>query len=655
VRSQRERGEVPITEQRAAVIGLVQIEDPDLASFLRAASLMPSKYRQRLPAVLADRERELIVKSQRIVSWALRIALSLLLLLSVAGSLRAQTQIPVYPSATPSACTIGELIFSALLNQLEVCGTIPNTWNSVGAAGAGVPGVFTISNACNVVYTNCLQWVDDDSTDNCGTATTAFMALINGYAGPGAVQVYIGGSGAGKAYLLKTCDLVFGTSTGPPAVSIHANATLDAGTNSSANLIQFGDGTHGFPIVSRLDGGTFVGGASLTTAGIEVKNGQGNTLLQNITWTNFGAGNATLGSCTNYAIQFDNFVYEATVSGNHWGMNDSTTGRCAFNNTGGTTGESTVIFTNNTIGGKSGAVCASVGIQDGGYYGTTSSNNIGNIAIPIRLLGSGHRVYGNQLDTEGCAANGVNAVINFGPPSGATSTVDASTIENNVAQFGSGHATNFIQKAGDTGAGSAISNWNIIGNSQSGTTSTSALLLGGNPNCGNGVVFPSFCYEYANAGLTPTYSCGATTSGWAVGTQVAACQFTSSNANLGSTAVLTAPSFAGQSTPLTLTCEVVIGTADTTSSTLPQCVLTYTDAFSNTTQTVTATPVWASGTVGCSGSATNTVGNSCKGSLAFANVKSGTTINASTINFADSGGGTHMAFDVNVSAFLNQN
>ena len=69
VRSQRERGELPITEQRTAVIGLVHLEDPDLASFLKAASLMPSKYRERLQRVLSDAERELIVKSQRIVSW----------------------------------------------------------------------------------------------------------------------------------------------------------------------------------------------------------------------------------------------------------------------------------------------------------------------------------------------------------------------------------------------------------------------------------------------------------------------------------------------------------------------------------------------------------------------------------------------------------
>src|SRR5690242_6935518 len=57
-------------------------------------------------------------------------------------------------------------------------------------------GVFTISPACGA-QANCLQWVDDDSTDNCGTATTNFLALINAYAGPGIPQLFIEGASYG--------------------------------------------------------------------------------------------------------------------------------------------------------------------------------------------------------------------------------------------------------------------------------------------------------------------------------------------------------------------------------------------------------------------------------------------------------------------------
>jgi hypothetical protein len=353
-----------------------------------------------------------------------------------------------------------------------------------GPTGVGLgSSVFVIQNAnCNSA-TNCLQWTDDDSTNNCGSATTAFMASINAYAGPGAVQVFINGSGTGKAYLLSTCQLIFnptGSAVGI-AATIHLNASLDAGTNSSANLIQFGDGTHGG--VYRLDGGTFLGGASLTVAGIEIKNAVGNTVITNTNFFNFGAGNATLGSCTNYAIQFDDFVFEGTVSYNHWNNGDATTGRCFANVSGATVGENTIFFSHNTIGGRSGSFCASQGIVDGGWFGSIDNNNIGNIAVAVRLQGGSHRLSDNELDSEGCVASGVNAAIQWGA-NGSSTDVDGASITDNLVQIGTGHLTNFMQQAGNSTA--SISNVMLNGNASSsaqvslGVTSTQGLLISGN-------------------------------------------------------------------------------------------------------------------------------------------------------------------------------
>lgn len=98
-------------------------------------------------------------------------------------------------------------------------------------------------------------------------------------------------------------------------------------------------------------------------------------------------------------------------------------------------------------------------------------------------------------------------------------------------------------------------------------------------------------------------------------------------------------------------CQVVLTRAATTSSTLPQCQITYTDAISNTSQTLVLTPVWASGTAGCSGSTTNTVGNSCTGSSAQITAKINTVVNYATINYASSGA-TSMQYQVSINAVI---
>ena len=487
------------------------------------------------------------------------------------------------------------------------------------ASGSFTNGVFNISTSCSAT-SNCLQWVDDDSTDNCGAATTAFMALINAYAGPGGVQVFIGGSGPGKAYLLQTCQLIF---TGAHAIItvINCNGTLDAGTNSSANLVQFSQGSNGG--VYRWTGCTFTGGANLTVAGIEVTNSTGNAEIQYVNWLNFGAGNATLGTCTNWAVQFDNWIYEATIAHNEWTVTDSTTGRCAFNNVGTQSEESTVFFDHNVVGGKSGSFCGGVGIQDGGYFGTISANNIGNLAADIQIYGGGHRIIGNQLDNEGCVITGSNAVILYGLKGSTAWTVDGVTVSDNVAQFRGGGPQNFIQKAGNNSGASVISNWSILGNTQqngSGSNYVTAALIAGPVSCGTSTFAGNtpLCSIYGNSNILPPSLCPSGYSGaapgWQIGDKVAGCASSTAGAVVGSTALWIAPSAGG--TPIYVNCEIMELTQATTSSTMPQCNITYTEGFTGTssTQTLILTPVFASSIQGCSGTfaANPAVGVSCQ-------------------------------------------
>ena len=173
-------------------------------------------------------------------------------------------------AGTTTYTTIGMVGFR-IRASAYVSGTAVVTITAGGSGGGGgsttglAPntGIFTVSNNCSS-QTNCLAWTDDNSTDNCGTATTTFMTAINAYAGPGRPQVFIGGSGVGKAYKLTSCSLAF---------LIPVNITMSATINcaqSSANCIQFGPtGQSGFtaansPTYGIHGGGTFVGGASLT-------------------------------------------------------------------------------------------------------------------------------------------------------------------------------------------------------------------------------------------------------------------------------------------------------------------------------------------------------------------------------------------------------
>jgi|HubBroStandDraft_6_1064221.scaffolds.fasta_scaffold00605_12 hypothetical protein len=521
--------------------------------------------------------------------------------------------------------------------------------------GVGInTGVFYISNNCSTLPTSqCLPLVDDDSTDNCGAALTAFMASVNAYAGPGVPSVIIQGSGVGKAYKFATtnCHLAFLIPT-----HVQGPATFDC-AQTGTNCIQLGPTG-----LSGLTGAqaqmysvhdlTFVGGASLTVAGIEQEPYISNADITHNRFTNFGATNATAGSCTNFAFQMDQNAAESTVSYNEWVVTDSTTNRCGFNNPlGFAAGTNTMFFLGNTLGGfGSSSNCSSQGVVDGGSYGLTRDNNIYGFGVPIRLQGVGHTLVGNRIDTAGCTANGINANIHFGQ-SGVASAVTGVTIKDSVGPIvGAGSHTRYLlNQAGDS-TSSTIVNAVLISNISS--NGSNGDLFPGTMNCTvNDSGGHNGCYEYGNINIASHVPCGISGAGdlgtgWQLENIYANCNFGGKTANLtGTQATLFTP---GLSKAINVSCEILLTTAATTSSTLPTCSVVYTDLFTNTTQTVAITPTWATGTLGCSGTVTNTVGNSCKGVVPIT-PKPTTAVNIVTGSYA-SVGGTAMQYTAWVNA-----
>lgn len=566
------------------------------------------------------------------------------------------------------------LVFICALTAKAQSGgyTSPSGGGSSLPQGAGNFGqdAFVWTTACGG-RTNCFQGVDDDSTDNCGAALTSFMAAINAGATPGFTQAIIEGAGIGKAYLLATsgCNIPI---TNPNGAALHLLATLDC-EQTADNCVQLGPtGKVSEQPGENYDldgyGGTLFGGVNLTKAGIHVEPGVNTFYIQGIAFKGplgathhggFGANNATFtGACVNSSIYIDNPVAAGWViyTFDTPSFTSATSGGCGYlNPNGSAAGTNTVFFVGNVMGGGGvaggGTGCGYVSILDGGSYGGMTEDNIYGVAIPLRIQGIGHRVHLEQLDAAGCVASGVSADIQWGA-TGSSAAVGPNTITDNIGQIFTSHANNLLAQAGDSTA--SLLATTVSGNENAGGADGNSNLMPSN-SCGVGRGFPSFCYQYGNQNFSLSNpACGSTNSGWVVGDIAAACQFSFTTANLGSSAVLNAPTFGtGASTLVTLSCEVLIHAAAGTSSTLPQCVFTYTDGNTSTTQTVTVTPTWASGTVGCSGTTTNTAGNSCKGSLAFANIAGGTTLQVSTINGTNVG--TAGTFIVNVSATLVNN
>lgn len=508
---------------------------------------------------------------------------------------------------------------------------------TTGATTGAVPigPAFYASTRCGTLP-NCVQLVDDDATNNCGAALTSWIASINAYSGPGQPYVVFQMSGGGKAFLFSSCSIA---ATIPWVVQ--ANATFDAGSNTSANLISFGLAATCSTAITcqafRWNGGTYTGGASLTTALFEIKPNGNDSRLTNMTFINVGAGNATAGSCTNYAIQIDNPISNAVIEGTKYLRTDSVANACAYTNPVGTGGTNTVEFISNTIG--FGGNCGSVGIWDGASYGHITGGTIFSAAIPIRLQGAGHRIEHVELDNNGCAAHGVQSPIQWGGP--VASHIFGISISNVDVQNEVG-STGFLQEAGDD-AGSTIQGLTLVGNKFVGRTTATMFLLGSAGFACSTFTAPQFpydlCYAAGNIGFQIVPQCQATSTNanWNFGGQLADCIFNAVSPNLASSNIFT-PFTAtnNQNYLITVGCQVMLTQAATTSSTLPQCEVTWTDSKTNVAQTAIITPVWGSGTVGCNGTATNTVGNSCNGVMLI-NPKVGAAVSVLTINGATTG------------------
>src|SRR6267154_3239591 len=285
----------------------------------------------------------------------------------------------------------------------------------------------------NVFDVRDYGWVGDDVTDNCGAPVTNFAAAVNAYSGPGTPVALLAPGPNHKAYKLATCNLAFLV----PVLVDFLGSTLDC-TSSLANCIQLGPtGLSNFANTQlpryTVQNGTMVGGASLTTAGIEIEPYISASKIVGMNFINFGAGNATLGNCTNFAVKWDTPNNSLMFVDNHWWSFDATGGRCAISNpSDGGLGSNTGVFENNSIEATAApgftSPCASQGLVEGGYQSVIAHNNIYGFGVPIRMNASsggvglstmGTQIHHNQLDTGGCIANGKHSVIQYGANGGS--------------------------------------------------------------------------------------------------------------------------------------------------------------------------------------------------------------------------------------------
>lgn len=479
--------------------------------------------------------------------------------------------------------------------------------------------------------------VYDDATDNC-TAFTALAAASNAYSGPGSPSVSFAppAGNSGKAYKLTSCNVAF---TVPTYVD-GGGATIDC-AGSTANCIQIGpSGLIAFSNAQLpryvVQNFTMVGGASLTAAGIEVEPFISASKITGINFVNFGAGNATSGNCTNFAVKWDTPNNSLMFTNNHWWAFDATAGRCALSNpSDGGVGSNTGDFSHNSIEATAApgftTPCASVAMLEGGFQSVIAHNNIYGFGMLIRVQGNGvqgskgTQIHHNQLDNASCAAKGVTSLIHWGG-NGSAVTTGPLTIEGNIANNQS--TQHLFSQAGDSTGG--ITGISIINNIATGGGSNN-IFNGANPAC---TVTANTSTAGCNLSGNMSFAAiGASSNGWTIPpVQVAPASATTQAVNITNAAVYTP----GISAYMRVICEVVLTQAATTSSTLPQCTVSYTDLDSNAAITKLVTPVWAATTPACAGSTTNTVGNACGGSVNII-AKQSAAITYSTINYASSG------------------
>lgn len=472
--------------------------------------------------------------------------------------------------------------------------------------GSGAAPIFIISSACNG-NANCLQLTDDDSTDNCGTPLTNFLSNISSYTGPGVPQLFMyGGSvGSGLAYKFSSCALKF---TG--SMAIHLYATIDCGQSSgdcweigptglNAYSNTYALHNSGGSVWVTLDGGgTFVGGASLTTGGIHVEPWQFYfAITGNIQMFNFGPTNATSGNCTAYGIYLDT-LNNGLIQGMRWISWDTNAGRCAIGNfdNSGSGGEATIELVGNMLAGYGAPHCASQGFVTGGSHVTAHANTIVGFGVPIRIESDksedqGTIIDGNSIDTNNCTAKGTESEIWIGGNGiSSPSTVAGIVITNNDIH-GAFATSGFIAPAPDSSQASPTSMDVSHNESENGTAKVAADTF----NCGSTVITPqNFCTQAFNKNMTPGRGVG-----WAMPpmSRLNWVKLTAQAANVGSQTLLTTTANTAF-TPLVFGCQVIISQAATVSSTLPSCVVTYTSGITGGTITQTVTPTSSANTVG---------------------------------------------------------
>jgi len=509
---------------------------------------------------------------------------------------------PIMKRAWPIVLIILLAMLTSALSygQTGVGGGGQSNVSGGGSGNGGVGGTFNLAS---------YGAVDDDATDNCANGSiAAFTAAVNAYSGPGIpiAAIYPTSATPKQTYKLATpsnsCTFAFTRASG---VSVQVWANIDC-AQTAQSCMQLGPS--GQSSESALENytvtgnGLFLGGANLTLAGIYVEPGVNQFHISGLRFgrddntgtSGFGASNATLGNCTNYSIYVDSPVADGWIDHvlDFVAAASTTSGGCGLANpNGAASGTNTVYFDSNLVG-TAGAVgggtqCGSTAILDGGSYGSSISNNIYGFGIPIRIQGAGHRIIGNQVDNAGCVAHGVGAAFQVGA-AGSSTAVGPITIESNTLQVYSGHSTSLFSQAGDTTASffslTIIGNQNVNvggGNTASGSLVPSSVSCSVNSTSGNG------CYVAGNQGfLNPAP--GVTNNGWYnaigdLGTLVPAVQ----SANLSATTLVTVP----MGITAIVRCLVVETVRDSTSSTLPACVVSYTDGFTSvaTSQTITAT------------------------------------------------------------------
>lgn len=507
---------------------------------------------------------------------------------------------------------------------------------SLASSGSGA-GQFTAS-AFGAVY--------DDSTDNC-TAFQNLTAAAAAYAGPGIPSISFAppSGNSGKAYKIS-CNIVFTV----PADIEGYGAVLDCQQNNTfANCVQFGPSnlvnfTNAQTPPYRFQDFTFASGScvNVTVACIEAELWVSNPQILRIHAANVGAGNASPPACTNWFISFDGHNNAPQIIDNEYWNTDSTTGRCwsTNNRTGASGGTNSALIEHNTVIGAGATPgftgpCGSVGHTELGSATIIKGNQFFGFGQPVVMINPQQNtmLQSNQFDQDGCTTNVANADIHFG--NGSNGAVGGVQI---IGNYFANHANEAAMSISQ-GSTSAVTSVVFSGNSSSSSSSAKSFFPSNTPFTCTGN-----CFIANNTNFFPHNSNG---SWYDAGSVLAIAGQVAQSADVtAQNLIASVPNAA----VYRVSCELKITQAATISSTLPACFIGYTDADTSTVTTKMITPNWAATTPSCSGSTTNTVGNSCGGS-AIITAKAGTAISYSTSGYASSGA-TPMQFTIRGRAEL---